>query len=225
MNSEIQSRLWALQDEKYKAFSSKLIPNISEDKIIGVRTPQLRALAKAVIKENKAEAFLSSLPHDYQEENGLHAFIINEEKDYNKVLMLLKDFLPYVDNWAICDGLSPKIFKKHKTELLKEIDKWLLSEHIYTVRFAIEMLMTHFLDEDFDEVFCQKVAAVKSDEYYLKMMVAWYFATALAKQWDSAVPFIEKRTLDEWTHRKTIQKAVESYRITDEQKTYLRKLK
>lgn len=224
-NNEILARIFEMQDLKYREFHSKLMPTIDPERIIGVRTPLLRKFAKEVIKSGSAEAFLDSLPHKYYEENNLHGFIVSELKDYSEAVRRMDEFLPYVDNWATCDSTSPKVFKKHKAELLSEIDRWLASDKVYTARFGIEMLMSHYLDDDFKPEYLEKVAAVKGEDYYIKMMVAWYFATALAKQYEATLPYIQKRVLEVWTHNKTIQKAVESYRITDEQKTYLRTLK
>ncbi len=223
--AEIRQRLFALQDLKYRDFQAKLIPNIDPDSMIGVRTPDLRQLAKEFAKRQETIVFLWDLPHRYFDENQLHAFLLGEIRDFRLCLDALRRFLPYVDNWATCDQMSPKIFKKHKKELLKEIQKWIKSGHTYTARFGIGMLMEHYLDEDFDCKYPQMVAKVRSDEYYVNMMIAWYFATALAKQYDAVIPYIEEKKLDPWTHNKTIQKAVESYRITDEQKVYLRSLK
>ena len=201
------------------------MPTVTPDTVIGVRTPQLRAYAKEVFKSEYAEIFLSSLPHTYYEENNLHGFLIEKIKDYDLCIKHLNKFLPFVDNWATCDQLTPKIFKKHTDKLLKQIEIWINSEHTYTVRFAIKMLMAFYLDENFKPAYPKLVASIKSDEYYINMMIAWYFATALAKQYNETIPYLENKTLDKWIHNKTIQKAVESYRITDEQKTYLRTLK
>ncbi|MBE5959573.1 MAG: DNA alkylation repair protein [Lachnospiraceae bacterium] len=222
---EIEDKLHDSQDIKYRDFQSKLIPNVDENYFIGVRTPMLRKFAKEISKREDVQDFLNSKPHKYFDENQLHAFIISDMKDYENCLNELKSFLPYVNNWATCDQMSPKIFKKYKKNLLEEIEVWLNSTETYTVRFAIKMLMEHFLDDDFKEKYLSMVAKVSSDEYYIKMMVAWYFATALAKQYDKAIPYIEQKKLDIWTHNKTIQKSVESYRITKEQKEYLRSLK
>ena len=222
---EIQNELFKLQDVKYRDFQAKLMPTINPESMIGVRTPELRKLAKQLAKRDDIDEFLDVLPHKYFDENQLHAFIISGMKDYEKCLERLEAFLPFVDNWATCDQMSPKIFKKHRAELVQKIDKWIESDYTYTVRFAIGMLMEHFLDEDFDIVYADMVADVHSEEYYINMMIAWYFATALAKQYDAIVPYIIEQSLDTWTHNKTIQKAVESYRITPEQKTYLRTLK
>ena len=218
----ILDRLYALQDTKYRDFQGKLIPTIDPKAIIGVRTPDLRTLAKELAKQEDIGTFLDTLPHTYFDENQLHAFILSELKDYDQCIQRIKEFLPYIDNWATCDQLSPKAFKKHKTELLKEIKTWLKSDKTYTVRFAVGMLMQHYLDEDFNAAYPKLVAAIKSDEYYINMMRAWFFATALAKQYDAIIPYIEQKKLDPWTHNKAIQKAVESYRITPEQKEYLK---
>ncbi len=225
ITDEIREELFKLQDKKYRDFQSKLIPNINLDAVIGVRTPELRKLAKKFEKEKKISEFLNKLPHKYFDENQLHAFILSERKDYKKCIEELNIFLPFIDNWATCDQLSPKIFKKNKTDLLKEINKWISSTHTYTVRFGIGMLMQHFLDEDFDIKYPKTIAKIRSEEYYVNMMIAWYFATALAKQYDSIIPFIENKKLDKWTHNRSIQKAIESYRITPEQKEYLKSLK
>ena len=225
IKSEIKVFFKENRDEKYAQFQSKLIPGVDVKNVIGIRTPALRKFAKQTIKREDADEFLSDLPHKYFDENQIHAFMISEIKDYTECVNRVKEFLPFVNNWATCDQMSPKVFKKHKTEILKEVKKWIKSEDTYTVRFGICELMTDFLDDDFDEAYPKMVANVKSDEYYINMMIAWYFATALAKQYDAIIPYIENKKLDKWTHNKTIQKAIESYRITDEQKTYLRTLK
>ncbi len=223
--NNIRAKLFELQDTGYRDFQSKLIPTVAADTIIGVRTPELKKLAGEYLMNEAIEDFLKELPHDFFEENQLHAFIISRIKDYSRCMELLKAFLPYIDNWATCDQLSPKIFKKHRTELLSEVRQWIKSDRAYTIRFAIGMLMEHFLDEDFEEEYLEIVSAVRSDEYYVKMMVAWYFATALAKQYDSAVKYLEECKLDSWTHNKAIQKSVESRRISEERKEYLKTLK
>ena len=222
---EIGAELFRLQDQKYAAFQAKLIPTIPADKIIGVRTPELRACAKELSKDEDIGAFLAALPHQYFEEDQLHAFVISGEKDFDKCIGEVETFLPFVDNWATCDQLSPKAFKKEPEKLLPYIETWLKSDRVYTVRFGIGMLMQHFLDGRFDPKYADMVAAVKSDEYYINMMIAWYFATALAKQYDTILPYLEGKKLDAWTHNKAIQKSVESYRITAEQKGYLKTLK
>ncbi len=223
--NEIREHLFSMQDTEYRDFQVKLIPTVEAASVIGVRTPQLRSYAKDLLKEGTYEAFLQDLPHKYFDENQLHAFVLSGIKDYEICMEELCRFLPYVDNWATCDQMSPKVFKKHKPELLEQIGKWIKSDETYTVRFAIGMLMEHFLDADFDPVYPEMVAAVRSEEYYVNMMIAWYFATALAKQYDAVLPYIEDRKLEVWTHNKTIQKSVESYRITSEQKAYLKRLK
>lgn len=222
MISLIWEQLFELQDKKYAEFQAKLIPTVSPETIIGIRTPQLRAYAKQVAKMEKKQEFLQDVPHQYFDENQLHAFVISEEKEFDRCMQELERFLPYIDNWATCDQLSPKVFKKHKTELLPYIEKWLSSGHTYSMRFGIGMLMQHFLDDMFEVKYAERVAGIRSEEYYINMMIAWYFATALAKQYDSILPYIEKKRLDVWTHNKAIQKAVESYRITPQQKEYLK---
>ena len=222
---DVQAELLKLQDKKYGQFQQKLLPAVAADSIIGVRTPALRQMAKALLKSDGAAAFLAALPHKFFEENQLQAFMIAGIKDYDLCLRELKAFLPYVDNWATCDQMSPKVFKKHRAALLPEIKTWLQSPHTYTKRFAIKMLMDHFLDEDFDLSYLELVAAVRSEEYYVNMMIAWYFATALAKQYEAALPFIEKKRLAVWTHNKAIQKARESYRVSAAAKAYLQQLK
>lgn len=202
-----------------------IIPTVDPDSIIGVRTPALRSFAKELSKREDIDTFLNDLPHKYFEENQLHAFILSGMKDAAKAIELVDKFLPFVDNWATCDQMSPKVFKKHKDLLLEYTDKWIKSDLTYVKRFGIGMLMEHFLDEDFKTTYLTKVSKIRSDEYYVNMMIAWYFATALAKQWESALPFLEERKLSPWTHNKAIQKAVESYRITDEQKEFLKSLK
>ena len=221
----IREKLFALQDEKYRDFQQGLIPSVEQKEFIGIRTPALRKLAKELYNAGDLDEFFNDLPHKYFDENQLHAFAISEIKDFDECMKALEEFLPFVDNWATSDQMSPKVFKKNKEELFSHIKKWLGSDHTYTVRFGIGMLMQHFLDEDFDLSYPEMVAEIRSDEYYINMMIAWYFATALAKQYESILPFIEEKRLSPWTHNKAIQKSVESYRITDEQKTYLRRLK
>lgn len=225
ITESIRKELLSLTDAEYLAFQGSLIPGDRDNHMIGVRTPALRALAKDVLKRGDAEAFMKDLPHLYFEENQLHAFIISELKDPASCFEALEVFLPYVDNWATCDQMTPKAFKKNKAELSRRIDKWMASDHVYTKRFGIKMAMSEFLDADFDPAFLEKVSKVKIDDYYVMMMVAWYFATALAKQYDATIPYIEERRLDPEAHRKTIQKACESFRITNEQKAYLKTLK
>lgn len=225
--AEITEKLFSMQDTAYRDFQAKLIPNISADSVIGVRTPLLRSFAKELYKSGGegVREFLSSLPHKYFDENQLHAFLIGEQKDYDTSISLLEKFLPFIDNWATCDQSSPSVFKKNPKKLLPYIEKWLQSDETYTIRFAIGKLMQLFLDEDFNPIYLEKVAQIRSQEYYVNMMIAWYFATALAKQYESALPYIENKKLEPWTHNKAIQKSIESYRITSEQKEYLKSLK
>ena len=220
-----QELLFQLQDKGYRDFQSKLIPTIPVETIIGVRIPVIRKLAKEYEKDPKSVEFLKQLPHTYYDENILHALLVAEIKDYEVCVKEVERFLPYVDNWAVCDIFSPKVFRKNKDKLIDKIREWTASGHPYTCRFGMEMLMTHFLDEDFRVEYLEIPATVHSEEYYVNMMIAWFYATALAKQWDAAVGYIEKKCLDPWTHNKTIQKARESYRITREQKEYLKTLK
>ena len=222
---EIQDHLFKEQDLKYRDMQIKIIPNIDPDSMIGVRTPALRSFAKDLLKKAEYQEFLDTLPHKYFDENQLHAFIISGIKDYGKCMGEVERFLPYVDNWATCDQMSPPVFKKHRSELLEKIKKWVHSDETYRIRFGIGMLMEHFLDEDFDPEYPEIVTEIRSDEYYVNMMIAWYFATALAKQYETVLPFIENRKLDTWTHNKAIQKSVESRRISEERKEYLKSCK
>ncbi len=222
---EIVDKLFKMQDKKYRDLQTKLIPTASPDIFIGIRTPELRAYAKELVKNNNYSKFLEELPHKYFDENQLHAFIISELKDYSDCIKSINRFLPYVDNWATCDQMSPKIFKKHHDKLIDEIKKWIKSKETYTIRFGTGMLMQHYLDDDFKTEYLEWISKIRSEEYYVNMMTAWYFATALAKQYKETIPYIESNKLDNWTHNKAIQKALESYRITDEQKEYLRSLK
>ncbi len=225
ITEEIKKKLHELQDKQYRDFQAKLIPTVDPGRVIGVRTPELRKYAKELVKRPDIGGFLSDLPHKFFDEDQLHAFIVSEMKDYEACIEEISIFLPYVNNWATCDQMSPKVFKKHKKELLIEIKRWLSSEEAYTVRFATGMLMEHFLDDDFDPAYPKMVAKIRSDEYYINMMTAWYFATALAKQYDAVIPFIEGKKLDTWTHNKAIQKSIESNRISPERKVYLKSLK
>lgn len=222
---EIIERIRELSDEEYRQFHSKLMPNIDAERIIGVRVPLLRKLAKELKGSRQAEQFLTELPHFYYEENNLHAFLIEFESDFEKAVTAVDDFLPYVDNWATCDMLNPKVFAKHKHRLEGKIVDWMSDKHTYTIRYGIGQLMRHFLDEDFKDDYLSQVAAIRSSEYYVNMMIAWYFATALAKQYEHAVNYLKSGALDRWTHNKAIQKAIESHRLNDGQKTYLRSLK
>ena len=225
ITDEIKEELFNLQDEKYRDFQAKLIPTVSPDTVIGVRTPALRKYASQLVKREDVQEFLDVLPHSFFDEYQLHAFIVSAMRDYDRCMEEVIRFLPYVDNWATCDQMSPKVFKKHRQELIPHIKEWIASDATYTIRFAVGMLMEHFLDEDFDPKYPELVADLRSEEYYVNMMIAWYFATALAKQYDAVLPYIENRRLDTWTHNKAIQKSVESYRITPEQKEYLKSLK
>ena len=221
----IRARLFALQDEGYRAFHSRLMPTVPPETVIGVRVPALRRLAKRLAGTPQAEAFLQELPHIYYEENNLHAFLLESIRDYDAALAATEKFLSYIDNWATCDSFCPKVFAKHKEELLPVLRRWMASDHPYTVRYGMEMLMRYYLDEDFRPEHLAWAAAVHSGEYYNNMMRAWYFATALAKQPEAALPWLTARRLDVWTHNKTIQKAVESSRIPAETKAFLRTLR
>ena len=221
----VQARLFAMQDLPYRDFQCKLMPTVAAETVIGVRTPELRKFARAFAKTPEAANFLAILPHQYYEENNLHGFLIESMKDFDRAIAALDAFLPYVDNWATCDLMRPKVFRKHLPELLGPIRRWLASGETYTIRFGMEMLMAFYLDEAFRPDYLNWVAGVESGEYYVNMMAAWYFATALAKQYDAALPYIQERRLAPLTHNKAIQKAIESYRITDDQKAYLRTLK
>lgn len=224
-NEYIRSRLFELQDIDYKNFHSKLVPTLNPDVIIGVRTPALRKLSAELWKNGYGKEFMQELPHKYYEENNLHGFFIEKMKNYNDVIMALDKFLPFVDNWATCDMLRPKVFAKNTDHLFEKCKDWIVSDETYVVRFGIGMLMSYFLEDNFSLEIPKLVADVHSDEYYINMMSAWFFATALAKQYDSILPFFEDKLLDVWVHNKAIQKAVESYRIAPEQKKYLRTLK
>ena len=223
--TDLHKKLYSLQDMKYRDMQIRIIPSINPESVIGVRTPELKRMATDVLKAGDYQEFLNELPHKYFEENQLQAFIISGIKDLNECMEELEKFLPYVDNWTTCDQMSPKIFRKHRKELLTRIKKWIKSEKTYTVRFGVGMLMEHFLDEEFDPEYPAMVAEIRSEEYYVNMMIAWYFATALAKQYESVLPYLEQKRLDDWTHNKAIQKSVESRRITEEQKIYLKSLK
>ena len=225
MDNIILDFLRAHADGDYAGFMRALSPTVPPERILGVRTPVLRQFAKTLRGTETAGTFLQALPHTYFEENQLHAFLLSGLRDFDVCVRGVEAFLPFVDNWATCDQLRPAVFAKHKTELLPHIDAWIESGQTYTIRFGIGMLMCHFLDGDFDLRYPETVAAVRSEEYYVRMMCAWYFATALAKQYDAVLPFLQTQTMDVWTHNKTIQKSVESYRLTAEQKTYLKTLK
>lgn len=221
----IVDKLFEMKDESYKEFNKKLIPNVNEDLIIGVRTPELRKYAKEIFKSELREPFLQSLPHKYYEENNLHAFIIEEFRDFERVIYETERFLPYIDNWATCDMFRPKIYKKNADKLEGYIRKWIKSNKVYTLRYAIGLLLSYYLDSEFSSEYLSMVASVKSQEYYVNMMIAWYFQIAIAKQYNSAISYLENRRLDKWTHNKAIQKCIESYKISVETKEYLRGLK
>lgn len=222
---DIQQELFALQDLSYRDFHAKLMPTVEKARVIGVRTPKLRAFAKEFGKTEEAKEFLKVLPHQYYEENNLHGLLIEQIKDYPTLIGELNRFLPCIDNWATCDLLTVRVVKKHLDTFTEEVERWLASDHTYTIRFGIGMLMRYYLEEHFSLEYPEKVAKIRSKEYYVNMMRAWYFATALAKQYEAIFPFLEEKRLDAWTHNKTIQKAIESYRITQEQKAYLRTLR
>lgn len=223
--TELQRSLFELQDLKYRDFQSKLLPKTEKEKIIGVRTPILRKFAKEFAQTKEAQKFLQELPHQYYEENNLHLMLVTQIRDYKKCLKEVTHFLPYIDNWATCDLPLPKCFEKHKAELIVDVKNWIVSNDTYTIRYGIGVLLRLYLDEDFKDEYPKLVSAVISDEYYVNMMIAWYFATALAKQWEAVIGYLKDRKLPEWVHRKTIQKAIESNRITEEQKAELRGLR
>ena len=221
----VYERLAACGSEKYRDFQSKLVPNIPKETILGVKTPDMRRIAKEIKGTKEAEEFLTELPHKYYEENLVHFFLIAMIRDFDECVKAVETFLPYVDCWPVCDQSSPKVFTKDHDKLLPLIKKWISSEHVYSVRFGLRMLMNEFLGEDFSPEYLEWAAAVKGQDYYIKMMVAWYFATALAKQYDDSVVYIEERRLEPWTHKKAIQKAIESFRVSDEHKEYLKTLR
>ena len=223
--TELQRSLFELQDLKYRDFQSKLLPKTEKEKIIGVRTPILRKFAKEFAQTKEAQNFLQELPHQYYEENNLHLMLVTQIRDYKKCLKEVTQFLPYIDNWATCDLPLPKCFEKHKAELIVDVKNWIASNDTYTIRYGIGVLLRLYLAEDFKDEYPKLVSAVISDEYYVNMMIAWYFATALAKQWEAVIGYLKDRKLTEWVHRKTIQKAIESNRITEEQKAELRGLR
>ena len=221
----LYNQLIKVKDDAYRAFQAKLVPNVSPETILGVRTPEMRKIAREIFVSPDREAFLSDLPHRYYEENLIHFFVISMIRDFDACVRAVETFLPYVDCWPMSDQATPKAFAKNHEKLLPYIRKWIASEHVYTARFGIRMLMNEFLGEDFREEYPELVANKKGEDYYLKMMAAWYFATALAKRYDETVPYFEDRRLDEWVHRKAIQKAVESYRVSGEHKEYLKSLR
>ena len=225
MIRDVRKRLFEMQDTGYRDFHARLVPTVGKEKIIGIRTPILRKFAKEFGKTERSEMFLKVLPHQYYEENNLHGLLIEQIRDYDKCLKELERFLPHIDNWATCDLLALHMMKKHRDIFIREIYRWMESDKPYIIRFGSSMLMRHYLDEGFKPEYPEKVAAIRSEEYYVNMMRAWYFATALAKQYEKILPFLEEQRMDIWTHNKTIQKSIESYRITQEQKDHLRTLR
>jgi len=223
--NNIEKDLFKLQDKKFREFQINLVPNIDSNSIIGIRTPELRNLSKTIFKSDDYINFLKELPHKYYEENLMHFFIISMIKSFDECINEVNKFLPYVDCWPVSDQASPKVFKNNHELLLPYINKWIKSKHVYTIRFGIRMLMNEFLDDDFKPDYLEVISKIKSNEYYVNMMIAWFFATALAKQYHDTIYYIENNKLDPWVHNKTIQKAIESYRITNDQKDYLRSLK
>ena len=221
----IYEKLKEHQDTEYREFQGNLVPNVDKETLIGVRTPQMRKIAKEEFGTEEAELFLKALPHTYYEENLVHFFLISMIRDFDECVKEVEIFLPYVDCWPVCDQSTPKVFAKNHEKILPLIRKWIGSEHVYTARFGIRMLMNEFLGDDFRPEYLEWVASVKGEDYYIKMMVAWFFATALAKKYDESVVYIEERKLDDWTRRKAIQKAIESFRVSDEHKEYLRLLR
>lgn len=221
----VYERLCEFKDDKYRDFQSALVPNISKDTILGVRTPDMRSIAKEVFGTDEGKKFLKKLPHKYYEENLVHFFMIAMIKDFDECVKETERFLPYIDCWPVCDQSSPKVFKKNHEKLLPLVKKWIDSKHVYTSRFGMRMLMNEYLGDDFKSEYLTWVSSKKGEDYYLKMMVAWYFATALAKQYDATIPYFEKHRLDDWCHKKAIQKAIESFRVTDEHKEYLKSLR
>lgn len=222
---KITDKLFKNQDNVYRLFQAKLMPTIDINSIIGVRVPIVRDIAKEYINDKESKVFMNDLPHKYFDENMLHGLLISEIKDYDECIKEVNKFLPYIDNWAVCDTMSPKIFKKNQDKLINEIIKWSKKKDTYTIRFGIEMLMTHYLDDNYKKEYLEIPFKVKSDEYYVQMMIAWFYATALAKRWDDTIKYVESKQLDKWVHNKIIQKSIESYRITEEQKEYLKTLK
>lgn len=223
--TEIQNLLFANADEKYAQFQANLTPTIPRELFIGVRVPVIRKLAKDLYKKGEYEEFIQTLPHVYYDENLLHGILLTQIKDVNNLIEELDRFLPFVDNWAVCDTMKPKVFSKHKEILLEKIQEWIHSDKTYTIRFGIGMMMGYFLDQDFKKEYLDWISKLRSEEYYVNMMIAWYFATALTKQWDASIEYLEQKKLDVWTHNKSIQKAIESRCISDERKEYLRSLK
>ena len=222
---ELQKLLFEYEDKKYADFGAKLIPNLPRESFIGIRSPEYKNILKRIKDDPVIPEFLASLPHTYHEENCLHVAFINKMKDFDQCLAELEKFMPYINNWAVNDGLNPACFKKHRPELIAYVQKWISSEATYTRRCGMKILMANYLNQDFKPQYLDLPADLRSTEYYVNMMTAWLFAEALVKQWDSAIKFIEGHRLDAWTHNKAIQKACESFRVSDEKKEYLRSLK
>jgi len=217
--------LMSYKDDKYAEFTLKLTPGLTREKIIGVRVPTLRQYGKELVKTGEYKEFIKELPHKYYEENLLHSIILCNLKDYDEIIDSIEKFMPYIDNWAVSDTISPKVFSKHKDKLIKKIKQWLKNKDVYSRRVAIDQLMNFYLDDDFKEEYLELPAKIKTEEYYLRMMIAWFYATALAKQYSATIPYLENNILDVYTHNKTIQKAIESFRISDSQKEYLKTLR
>ncbi len=222
---DIEKRLDGLCDKAYADFQARLVPNIAKETVMGVRVPELRKLAKELVKSGEYKLFFAELPHRYYDENMLHGIMVSELKDYDLCIDSLEEFLPFVDNWAVCDVLSPKIFAKHKDKLSEKIKEWTASDRTYTVRFGMGMILKHFLDEDFKEEYLDIAANIRSEEYYVNMMIAWLFAEALAKKWEFAIGYLEENRLGKWVHNKAISKARESYRISADKKESLNRIK
>ncbi len=222
--TDLQAKLLALGEEDYRIFQCRLMPTVDPGTVIGVRTPLLRKMAKEMAKAGATQDFLQALPHRYYEENNLHAFLIEQITDFDACVTALNRFLPFVDNWATCDSMNPRVLGRHKSHLLATTEAWLCSKDTYAVRFGIKMLMTWFLDDDFCPLYLDRVASIQSEQYYVNMMIAWYFATALAKQYEATLPYLQEQRLPAWIHAKTVRKAIESYRITPAQKALLRTL-
>ena len=218
-------RLVEVKDDAYREFQAKLVPNIPKETILGVRTPEMRKIAKEVFESAERDAFLNDLPHKYYDENLIHFFVLAMIRDFNECVRRVEAFLPYVDCWPASDQATPKSFRKNHEKLLPYIEKWIASDHVYTARFGLRMLMNEFLDADFKEEYLALAASKQGEDYYLKMMIAWFFATALAKRYDETVPYLEQHRLDEWVHKKAIQKAIESFRVSDAHKEYLKRLR
>lgn len=218
-------RLAEVKDDAYREFQAKLVPNIPKETILGVRTPEMRKIAKEVFESAERDAFLNDLPHKYYEENLIHFFVLAMIRDFNECVRRVEAFLPYVDCWPASDQATPKSFRKNHEKLLPYIEKWIASDHVYTARFGLRMLMNEFLDADFKEEYLALAASKQGEDYYLKMMIAWFFATALAKRYDETVPYLEQHRLDEWVHKKAIRKAIESFRVSDAHKEYLKRLR